>query len=767
MLKNVYLLALFACTSNAVSDLDLSATDETGESRGRIVDLVLPFIGTGGRGWAVGNAFVGATAPFGMVQVGPDSTGPLPWPWLHCSGYHASDDKILAFSHTHLHGTGIPDFGAIGFMPVRGTMLAEYLAQEGYASEFRHESEIAMPGYYAVFLDRHKVKVELTASRHAAMHKYTAAENGPVTLLVDVPHAVVLGLAIDGGVKVLPETGEIEAWVHTVGEFSRPFGGIRTYAVARVGKPFMEWGTWTSGKIVFGATEASGRKCGAFVTFEGPVAEVQVGISFTDIEHARLNLEAEVAGKTFDDVRKETETLWEDELSVVKFEGGTEEIRKVMATQLYHCFLMPNEFMDVDGSYLGFDGKIHKANGFTYYSNFSLWDTYRTLHPLLALLKPKRQRDMIRSLLAMAEQGGFLPKWPLANGYTNCMIGSPADIVIADSILKGVDDFDVTFAYEKMIATATGPTPESHPYVGRVGILDYMALGYVPADKYEQATSRTLEFAIADAAIATVAEHLGLSADAALFWQRSKNYRNIWDQESRFFRGRKSDGTFVSPFDPLAFSFTNALSYTEGNAWQYRWLVPHDVFGLIELFGRPEPFVQELQKFFANAKAEKEMEVPEDVTDIYLLQNPPRWYWHGNEPDIHAAYLFALAGRPDLTREWVRWIAQTYYHTGRDGIAGNDDAGTLAAWYVWSALGLFPLPGTDIYVLGIPFFPRIEVRTSAGVLVVEAPGLSEEVCHVETVTLNGRPVREPFVRHKDIVGGGLLRFEMGPLRSPK
>lgn len=714
----------------------------------------------------MGNAFVGAMAPFGMVQVGPDSTGPLFWPWLHCSGYHASDDTILAFSHTHLHGTGIPDFGAVGFMPVRGEARSDHLREGGYASRFRHDTEVAHPGYYAVTLDDPGVRVEVTATRHAAMHRYTPAGSGALTVLVDVAHAVILGQARDGGVRVLPNAREVEAWAHTVGEFSRPFGGVRTYVVARFDRPFSRFGTWTDKTLQDGAVVADGRESGAFVTLDAapdsPI-EVQVGVSFVDLAHARMNLEAEVSGRAFEEVRRNTLEAWEEEMSVIRFEGGDEAMRVVMATQIYRAFLMPNEFMDVDGSYLGFDGKVHRAEGFVYHTNFSMWDTYRTLHPLLVLVKPDRQRDMLQSLLTMAEQGGYLPKWPLANGYTNCMIGTPADIVIADSVIKGVDDFDVEAAYREMIETATGPTPAGHPYVGREGIEDYLTLGYVAADRYDQATSRTLEYAIADAAIALVAEHLGRSEDAVLFHQRSRQYRNVWDPSTRFFRGRRADGSFLEPFDPLAFTLTNTLSYTEGNAWQYRWLVPHDPLGLRDLFGSDEAFVEALQTFFVNARAEYESPVLEDADELSLMQNPPRWYWHGNEPDIHAPYLFAVAGRADLTQEWVRWIATTLYHTGRDGIPGNDDAGTLAAWYVFSALGFYPLPGTDLYVLGAPLFPRIEVRLREGVLVVEAPAVSAENRYVQTVTLNGRVVKGPFVRHADIAGGGTLRFEMGPV----
>ncbi len=593
----------------------------------RLVDLVNPFIGTGGRGWGVGSAFVGATAPFGMVQAGPDATGPLFWPWLHCSGYHASDDTILAFSHTHLHGTGIPDFGAVGFMPVPGTMRAGLLVPGGYASRFRHETEVASPGYYAVTLDDHATRVEVTATRHAAVHRYTpAAAVGPVTLLVDVAHAVVLGMALDGGVRLLPEAREVEAWAHTRGEFSKPFGGVRTFVVARVDRPFWAHGTWSGHALKPESDAADGRDSGAYVTLSaGPddPIEVLVGVSFTDLAHARMNLEAEVAGRTFDQVRRATEDAWESEMSVLRFEGGDAAMREVMATQIYHAFLMPNEFTDVDGSYLGFDGKVHRAEGFTYYTNFSLWDTYRTLHPLLVLVKPDRQVDMVKSLLAMAEQGGFLPKWPLANGYTNCMIGTAADIVIADSVVKGVDDFDVAAAYDEMLATASTPTPPGHPYAGRVGIEDYVALGYVAADRHDQATSRTLEFAIADAAIALLAEHLGRASDAALFRERSRNYRNLWDPDTRFFRGRRADGTFLEPFDPLAFTLTNTLSYTEGNAWQYRWLAPHDPEGLLDLFGGPDAMVEALRTFFDNTRAEHAAPAPQDPDELTLMQQPP------------------------------------------------------------------------------------------------------------------------------------------------
>jgi predicted alpha-1,2-mannosidase len=421
---------------------------------------------------------------------------------------------------------------------------------------------------------------------------------------------------------------------------------------------------------------------------------------------------------------------------------------------------MPTRFSDANGRYLGFDRAVHEGGGRTAYTNFSLWDTYRTQHPLLALVKPGRQADMVASLLRMYEQGGYLPKWPLGNGDSCIMIGTPADIVIADTWLRGVRDFDVAKAWEAVMKTAATPVPDGAPSQGRKGVEEYVSLGWVAADRTDQSVSRTLEFAVADAALAGLARGLGKDADAAVLAGRAANWKNLWDANLKLFAPRNADGSWP-PFDPLQdMVLGTSTAYTEGNANQYRWFVPHDVPALVTAFGSPEVFVHELAAFLEKGLAEHAAALAEPREPLWWMTNPPKQYWHGNEPCIHAAYLFAFAGRQDLTQEWVHRIADALYHDGPDGLPGNDDAGTLAAWYVFTALGFLPVPGTDLYVLGSPFFPRAEVRLADGTLVVEAPGAGATRPYVKSVTLDGEPLAGPTFPHARIARGGTLRFEL-------
>jgi predicted alpha-1,2-mannosidase len=764
-------------------------TPDGGAADPPLVASVDPRIGTGGRGWWAGNVFVGASAPFGLVQVGPDGTAPGGlFPWEHCSGYHALDDRILAFSHTHLHGTGIPDLGVIGFVPVAGPMRAEALGPARW-SRFDRASEEVRPGLYAVTLRDPGVRVALTATDTAAHHRYVfdppdgpgAAADGLLTVLVDVDHVIPPGDVRAGGVEVDPETGEVRAWARFVSGFSVSFGTVTQYVAARFDRPVVAWGTWRSGELYPSVAAQEGSRTGAWLTFDlspepgaaageaAPALEARVGVSYVDLDGARRNRDEGGLAADFAATLAAAEAAWAAQLGILRCVGGTPDERTVLATALYHTFLMPTRFSDVDGRYLGFDGAVHTwpddgadgADG-AYYTTFSLWDTYRTLHPFLILAAPERQRDMVRSLLTMDDQGGWLPKWPLANGYTNVMVGTFADIVVAETWLKGLRDFDPGDAWEAVDRVASVAPPREHGYIGRKGIADYLALGFVPYDRTDQSVARTLEFAVADAGIARFAAALGRAADAARYDDRARHYRNVWDGESGYFRPRAADGRWLAPFDPASTEFGVGQGYTEGNARQYLWLAPHDPVGLVTLHGGPEAFVARLLEFFAEGAAENERIHSTPHEPVWWMTTPPKWYWHGNEPDIHAAYLFAEAGRPDLTAEWVHWIARTLYHTGADGIPGNDDAGTLAAWYVFSALGVYPVPGTDRYLLGAPLFPRCELDVPGGTLVVEAEG---EGPYVQSVTWDGAPVETPTLRHAALAGGGTLRFGLGPQPS--
>ena len=718
-------------------------------------DLVDPFIGTGGSGIRSANCFPGAVAPFGMVQVSPDTVsdlGAAPW-FNHAAGYHYDDTQILGFSHTRLQGTSTPDLGAVLLMPVDGGDPAELTESAGYRSGLDKASERAAPGYYAVTLSS-GIGVELTALQHSAAHRYQFP--GTAQVVVDLSHALTDTEVLDSELLVVPDDRALEGWVQHCGRESCDSGdGLKTWFHIRFQHPFASWFTWNDGAPAENVPEQEGPNVGAILAFDLPPdsgLEAQVGISHVDTDGARANLEADQGSQGFDDTHAAVRQLWEDELGSVQFGGGTGQQQRIMATSLYHNYVVPNLFCDVDGSYRGFDGEVHEADGFRYHSSFSMWDTYRTTHPLLILIEPDRQREMVLSLMAMADEGGYLPRWPMGHGYTNSTIGSPVDVVVAESALKGIGGFDQELALEMMLRTAF-ETPEwDHPFSGREGIESYVELGYVPADVTDRSVSKTLEYAISDAAIARMAESLGHAEDAALFTDRSAYYTNLWDPDIAAFTGRNSDGSWIE-IEPLAYE-PQSLFYG-GNALQHSWLAPHDMAGLVDVHGSAEVFADRLETFFEDSAFEQE-----NQTEITMMA-PTLYYHHGNEPDIHAPYLFVAVGRPEATQQWVHWATETFYQDAPDGIAGNEDAGALSAWYVLSALGLYPAAASDLYLVGRPLFPVAEVAVEGGTLRIEAMGADADHPYVHAVTLDGVELPHPWLRHDQIVNGGTLVFTMG------
>ncbi|UCD85989.1 MAG: GH92 family glycosyl hydrolase, partial [Deltaproteobacteria bacterium] len=705
-----------------------------------LIDYVNPFIGTGGVGYGVGSTFPGPTLPFGMVKLSPDTTDQGNRPdFAHCGGYWYRDPEIRGFTHTHFSGTGAADYGNILLMPTLGIGDQKTL-EEGYRSTYRHDTEAASPGYYAVTLDNYSIRVELTATEHAGYHRYTFPESDEAYVLIDVGASIVEGASQGTYVEITPQESEVTGWVDYVGGLSGRSGGFRLYFSARFRKPFSSYGVWSDGTIYPGENIRENKNVGAYVGYavqDNEPIEVKVGISYISIEQARLNLKSEITDWDFEGIRQKAEDAWREALSSIEVRGGDEDERMVFATAMYHSLIMPTLFTEVNGQYLGFDRNVHSAEGFRYYSDLSLWDTFRTLHPLLVLIEPERQRDMVISLVKMKEQGGWIPKWPAALGYTNCMIGTSADIMIADTYLKGIQDFDVEKAYAGMRETAMAPTPPVSPYEGRGGISLYVDLGYLPSDQVGDATSKTLEFAYDDWAISQLARALGKEEDHELFKQRSMNYRNLWDPITKYIRGKNSDGLWVEPFDPEEFY----PYYTEGNAWHWSWYAPHDPEGLINLFGSKDAFVDRLDTFFALSS----LVIPEEGVPENIVPDP--YYWHGNEPDIHAAYLFNHAGRPDKTQEWVRKVMEEKYGTGPDGLAGNDDCGTLSAWYIFSALGFYPVAGGEMYLIGSPIFKRATIHLGTEEFTIIADNASKENKYVNEAMLNDIPLTEPWFRH--------------------
>ena len=722
-----------------------------------LIKEVNPFIGTGGYPWVCGHNFPGATLPFGMVRLSPETASFLTGRRaLNTSGYFYRDNKICGFSHTRLSGTGARDGGHFLVVPVSGPVTGK-TRQKGRISRFSHRDEVAFPGYYAVFLPGQKVLAELTATGRVGIHRYTFSDGVKPHLFIDVCNALGDGRSTGGKVKIMPESLEVEGSVRTFGTFSKRYGGVKVYFVARFDRAFKTFGIWDDEVFYPGQECAEGDDIGVDLGFSsnGSASEVglKLAISYVSINNARDNLEAETGNRNFDDILASAQCSWEKKLSLIKIDGATNTQRTIFYTALYRTFQMPTVVNDVNGEYYGFDKQVHKANGFRYFTDLSLWDTFRTLHPLYNIIAPEDQRDMMVSLVRMAKEGGWLPRWPSGNGYTGSMLGTPADITIADAWLKGIHDFDIEYAYRSMRKTALDPTPDGAAFSGRRGAGPYLEYGYCPADMMDEAVSKTLEYAWADYAIGQLAKSLGKEEDAVLFAEHARYYRNTWNSETGYFHPRNSDGDFVGDFKPLLLTYFDRNGkytddYVEGSALQWRWAVPFDSHGLISLFESPDFFVSELNDFFA--KSDPEMGA----------WNPGSYYWHGNEPDIHAPYLFNDAGRPDLTQKWVRWVLDNKYGTGYDGLDGNDDGATLSAWYIFSAMGFYPIAGTDIYQLGTPLFREVEVDMNGKILRIEAENYAPENLYVHEVRLNDTILNRNWIKHSEIAEGGVLSFEM-------
>ncbi len=711
------------------------------------VEHVDPLIGSGGLGFAIAAAFPGATAPFGFVRLGPDtSLDGIALPVMHCAGYWYEDTHIEGFSHLHLHGTGVTDYGNVSFMPTLGIDAAK-TADGGARQAFGHEDEVAEAGYYAVTLDDTGVRVELSATVHAGIQRYTFPAADDATVILDLAYALGQGFVDDAEVHVDPDHAEIRGHLHNVGEFTNRVGGVDVYFVSRFSRTPASWGTFSGDQLSVepGSGVEQGDDIGAWFQFEteaGEQIEVRTGLSVIDLEHAEAHLDAEIPDTWgLDDVRQWARDTWDAELSVIELEGGTADELEIFYTALYHALMMPTTWTEDGGDYLGFDGDVHFADGWTYYTDLSMWDTFRTQHPLLILIAPERQEDVLRSLESMLQYGGGLPKWALATGDTGSMIGTPADQIIAESYLKGMRGYDVDALYDEMWAHATGPVEHG----SRGCIEDYLALGYCPYDQCGDATSRTLEYAYNDHAVALLADALGLADDAGELFAQAGSYANVFNPETGFFQGRDAAGAWSPDFDPEVFGD----DLTEATAWQYLWHVQHDPDGLAALLGGPEAAVARLEELMALTVAWH------DQYEDALV--PPPYYWHGNEPDIHAPYLFSAWGRPDLAQQWVRQVADFNYGTGPDGMAGNDDCGTLSAWYVFSALGFYPVAGTTAYWVGTPRFPRATLHRDAGDLVITADG---DGIYVQALTLDGAPLPDAVLDHADLAGGGTLAFTL-------
>lgn len=721
---------------------------------------VNPFIGSGGNPYVCGNVSPAASLPFAMVRVGPDTVAASGRRATNSSGYYYPDERLLGFSHTRLSGTGATDGGNFLVLPYTESQPLVGTRRQREV-QFEHKNEVAFPGYYAVALSESGIKAELTATSRVGVHRYTFAENARPCLLLDATSVLGRGKSKDGQVRVLADRNEVEGSVRTFGTFSGRYGGITVYFVARFSQKFASIATWQGESFARDRLTAAGDDVGVDLAFDAngqqPTVELKLAISYVSIQNARVNLEAEVGGGGFDQVLERAVAAWEEKLARIRVTGGTDKEQTIFYTALYHSFLMPSVFSDVNGDYLGFDGKVHQATGFQFYTDMSLWDTFRTTHPLYTLIAPAEHRDMLVSLTAMAKQGGYLPRWPSGNGYTNSMFGTPADIVVAEAYLKGIRGFEVETAYEAMRKTALGPTHNSR-FSGRAGIEDYLQFHYCPFDRMRQSVARTLEYSYSDYALARLAEALGRREDAVLFDAHARYYRNLWNPKTQYFQPRDARGEFFADFKPTLLTYLDlggkyTSAYVEGSALQWRWAVPFDAQGLVSLFKSPAYFVEELEQFFARS-----------TPTVGAVPNA--YYWHGNQPDLYAAFLFNTAGRPDLTQKWVRWILETKYGDRENGLDGNDDGGCLSAWYVLASLGVFPTAGTDRYEIASPVWQEAVIDLGGKRLSIVADHAAREHLYVQKVLLNDKPLNRRWLKHDEIAGGGQLHFEMGLKPAP-
>ena len=723
---------------------------------------VNPFIGTGGfPTYTSADDIPGVTVPFGMVRLSPDTQFFLDPLWaeggvISTAGYYYGDHKIMGFSHTRMIGTGAFEGGHFRVVPSAGeSSQKDY--RERHFSPFSHKDEVAFPGYYAVKLPQKGVMAELTASARVGLHRYTFSGKENPHILIDVSSSLGKGKTTEGEVQINVEKHEVSGAIRTFGSFAGRYGGEKIYFSAQFSQPFSAYSLWSGSESYIKKPAVQGDKLGADLSFKmnspSQVVELRLAISYVSIENARANLKAEADSVSFDKMVSRAKQEWEEKLSTIKIEGGTDDQRHIFYTTLYHSLQMPTLFNDVNGDYMGFDKKVHQTTDFRYFTDLSLWDTFRTIHPLFTLIATKDQRDMMVSLVKMCEQGGALPRWPSGYGYTGSMLGASADIVITESYLKGIQNFDAETAYQAMRKAALGIEVRKEGYRPRGGMTDCLKYHYCPDDLMDKAVSKTLEYSYADDADSRLAKALGHDEDARMFAEHSQYYRNLWNPETQYFQPRTTTGEFVKKFKPLKLTYldfnheyTNA--YVEGSALQWRWAVFFDPEGLVSLFKSKEYFVNELNDFFA-------LSDPKRGTF-----SPGSYYWHGNEPDLHSAYLFNSAGRPDLTQKWVRWILDNKYGAGYEGIDGDDDAGTLSSWFVWSSLGMYPVAGSDRYQIGAPLFKKASIKIGEKTLNIVAVNYAPENKYVRRVWLNEVLLDRFWFKHSEIVQGGTLRFEM-------
>ena len=715
-LTSIFILILF------ISSCKKEINTTPAQKDSALIAYVNPLIGTGGHG----HTYPGATMPFGMMQLSPDTRLDG---WDGCSGYHYTDSYIYGFSHTHLSGTGISDYGDVLLMPTNTHNFNNGAdGKKGYRAHFSHDNEIAEPGYYKVHLDSTNISVELTVSNRSGLHKYQFPSSENQFVILDLVHR---DKVLDAKIDKISDTEIIgyrhsEAWAKD----QRLFFAIKT------SHPFNDMLQSPPKTGIPGARRSSLK----FINPNNEPILIKVGISAVDIDGARKNLEGEINNKDFKTVKKEAQKYWESQLEKIVIESNDLDKKTNFYSALYHTMLAPQRYQDIDGRYRGMDLEIHNAD-FDYYSVFSLWDTYRAAHPLYTIIEQKRTNDFINTFLAKYDEGGIMPMWDLAGNYTDCMIGYHSVPVVADAYLKGIRGYDTEKAFEAMKHSATRD---------KFGLEAYKKYGFIPVDEESESVSKTLEYAYDDWTIAQMAKEMGKTDDYQTYIKRAQNYKNVFDPETQFMRGRFRN-TWFAPFDPYEVNF----NYTEANSWQYSFYVPQDVSGFIELLGGKDKLEAQLDELF-NAKTQTSGRDQSDITGLIGQ------YAHGNEPSHHMAYLYNFVNKPHKTQEKVHQILTELYNNDPDGVSGNEDCGQMSAWYVLSSMGFYSVtPGSNTYIIGTPLFDKASINLENGKQFnITANNLSDSNIYIENVKLNGKNLDVTYLKHEDIISGGTLEFTM-------
>lgn len=714
-------------------------SSQKGQEMEDLTQFVDPRIGTGGHG----HVFYGANVPYGFIQLGPTSI-PQSWDWV--SGYHVSDSTVIGFPHTHLSGTGIGDLHDINVMPVIG----EVTYSRGDASSYEtglwsysdRSKEVVTPGYYRTHLSRYNVDVELTATKRVGFHKYTFLGNESPAIVFDMVNGGCWDKTTEAVIRVVNDS-TVSGYRYSKGwaddqrvffraEFSRKFDNVEFIVNDSVKEGNMAKGAQLFARVNFAAGN------------QEPVY-MKVALSPTSEEGAQLNMQTELSGWDFEKTIADAKAAWNKELNKVKVYTTDEASKKIFYTSLYHTLFAPSEFCDVNGDYYGADKQMHKGEGFVNYTTFSLWDTYRAAQPLMTILHPEKMSDIINTMLHIHQQQGKLPVWHLMGCETNCMVGNPGVPVVADAILKDIKGFDTELAFKALKESSMLPER---------GMEHRIEYGFIPADKMTEAIAYDMEYAIADWAVAQAAQKLGKQEDYEYFLKRSKSYKNYFDASTGFMRGKMLDGSWRTPFSPYASSHRED-DYCEGNAWQYTWLVPHDVEGLVECFGSKEAFVNKLDSLFLANGDMGDASSP-DISGLIGQ------YAHGNEPSHHTVYLYTLVGQPWKTADRIKEILHTMYTDQPDGLSGNEDVGQMSAWYILSSFGFYQVePAGGKFVFGYPNFDKVEIAVPDGKFVIERENKGQQNNYIQGIVLNGAEYKKPWIEYADIMKGGELKFLMG------